>query len=127
MKRSNFKFFVVVTLLCGGVAGCMSVFGGEPLGGLTLIESAEAEDMAGKFWTLVAPVLAVIGAARIVLKPIFTWLAGGMEKVITKAEQTEDARDDAALDKLFSSKVYFWFAWLADLLFSAKLPIRKPK
>ena len=125
MKDSNFKFFILLTFGSALLFACLRAFGAEEITGLTLIESEEAKDMVDKVWLMLAPFLAFVGAASLLLKPVFTWMAGGMEKVITKADQTESARDDELLDGLLSSKSYFWFAWLVDLLFSVKLPVKR--
>lgn len=127
MKNGNFRFFILSAFGIAVLVSCLRALGADEISGLTLIESEEAQDMVDKVWLMLAPFLAFVGAARLLLKPVFTWMAGGMEKVITKADQTDSARDDELLDGLLSSKGYFWFAWLVDLLFSVKLPVkRKP-
>ena len=62
----------------------------------------------------IATVLAVIGACRVLIKPLFTFLH-------SVVHVTPSAKDDELLAKIEGHKIFGWVVWALDYLFSIKL------
>lgn len=124
MKTGNFRAYIVVTIILGIIACCVNAV----CQGIELIADPEkSKSLAEQWLSFLAPIATTVGAMRLAAKPISTWLAGGIERVVTKVEETESAEDDKILDAVLSSKPYFWAAWLIDYTLSIKLPVKKSK
>lgn len=117
--RDAIRFSIVF----GGFALCAVALGQ----GIELIGDPEkSKTMAEQWLSFLAPIATFVGAVRVFAKPISTVIAGGVQRVVTKAEETESADDDKMVDAILSSNGYFWLAWVIDYLLSIKLPAKKP-
>lgn len=71
-------------------------------------------ELASKY-TVIVGICTVLGVFRLVFKPLFA-----LWKAIT--EITPSTKDDEMYAKTVASKIYKGALWLADYLFSVKLP-----
>ena len=69
-------------------------------------------------YPVVSSILVVVGALRLVFKPIMTAIAAIVEVTPSK-------KDDDLLVKAQSSAVYKAIVWAIDYLASIKLPVKK--
>lgn len=76
------------------------------------------EGAAGKYG-IVAQILMVIGALRVVFKPVMSLIQAVVK--VTPSEQ-----DDSLLNKILESKAYIAISYILDWSASIKLP-QKPK
>lgn len=81
-----------------------------------------------------APLLtlvACVGTARLLMKPIGAWLKALITRAAEKASTSLDPDDDTLIEDLLETRGYRTFAFLLDLFASVKLPARedlfKPK
>lgn len=75
----------------------------------------------GKFvsqYPIIATILMVVGVARLVNKPLFSFLR-------TYVQATPTPNDDRVLDKVEASKAYKVLSYILDLTASIKLPAKK--
>ena len=70
-------------------------------------------ELAGRF-PIILSILSVIGAIRLINKPLFAFLRAFVSS-------TSTLKDDELLDKVEQSKVYKGISFVLDWLFSVKL------
>lgn len=70
--------------------------------------------MAEKY-PIILTIVAIMGMARVILKPLMTFLHA-------VAEATETTKDNEYLAKAESSAIYKGLHWVLDFAFSLKLP-----
>lgn len=75
----------------------------------------------------VAQIIAWIGAARVPMKLFSSKLQAAMQKAINRVIETPDDADDKILGRIVGSTGYKIGAFLADWVFSVKLPMDMPK
>ena len=71
-----------------------------------------------------AAVIAWIGAIRVPLKLVSGWLQDLMTKALARVADTEDVEDDKLVAAVLRSKLYRLIAFVVDLAFSFKLPLK---
>lgn len=69
-----------------------------------------------------AAAVAWVGAARLALKPVNTWLLAFFDRVVIYVHNTPEQEDDALLLRFLGSRGWVIFAFLCDTLGSVKLP-----
>lgn len=73
-----------------------------------------------------APLLTLvagIGTARLLIKPIGAWLQSLITRAAEKASLSLDPEDDTIIEDVLRSRAYRLFAFLLDLFASVKLPV----
>lgn len=66
--------------------------------------------------------LAVIGALRLLVKPVGLWLKGVITAAAEKASLSLDPDDDTIIERILHHRAYRIAAFLLDLFASVKLP-----
>lgn len=74
-------------------------------------------ELASKY-PLILTVLGAMGVARLIFKPLFTFLR-------SIADATPSIKDNQLLDGFMGGKIYAAICWFLDLTLSVKLPGQK--
>lgn len=79
-------------------------------------------DLLGPYQKQVLTFITLMGALRLLAKPISGWLQGLFTKLVLFVQGTPQTDDDAWVERILSSKVYRVLAFLVDWGASIKLP-----
>lgn len=86
------------------------------------METQSLTDLLAAQWPWVSRVAVFIGVARLLIKPVGTWLQGVLTDAITKASLSLDPTDDTFIEEILRSRWYRALRFLVDLGCSVKLP-----
>lgn len=80
-------------------------------------------DLAVAKWPALTRALAVIGALRLLIKPLGGWLKSLVTRAAERASLSLDPEDDTIIERVLRSRAYRLAAFLLDLFASVKLPV----